>query len=154
MKLQEPYRTRAIRFLGLWNANGWRLKVYGIAYRGERPGSDVVAAAKTIAIAALPQPPHTEGRYGVGFLIIHEGRDGYWVLLDWWEHECVVHHKLFEAPLDKPYEMRAVTNGMMACTWELAVFAFERQAWIDAILDNRAGPDIEGYLGVQYNADV
>ena len=37
IKLKEPYKKRPIRFLGLWNELGWRLKVYGIAYKRALP---------------------------------------------------------------------------------------------------------------------
>lgn len=36
----------------------------------------------------------------VGFLVVHDGQDFCWALLDWWRHESVLHHRLFVAPLD------------------------------------------------------
>lgn len=150
----ETYRERPVRCEGVLEAGGWRLKVYGIAYRGERPRPEVVAAAKEAALPALPQPPTTGDRYGVGFLIVHDGRDGCWCLLDWWGGEDILFHRLFAAPSDRPREMGPVTDFKTACVWELAVWDFERKAWIDAVLANPAGPDLDRYLGAQLNADV
>ncbi len=31
-KLVEPYQKRPIRFLESWEQDGWRLKVYSLAY--------------------------------------------------------------------------------------------------------------------------
>ena len=40
------------------------------------------------------------------------------------------------------------------CVWELVVAAAERQAWIDSVLANPAGPDIERYLATRFNCDI
>ena len=111
----EPYHERRVRSMGIWEEAGWRIKLYGIAYRGDSPRPGVVEAAKRVAASALPQPPVTGDRYGVGFLIVHEGRDGCWCLIDWWGEEDILFHRLFAAPLDQPQEMRPVTDGRTAC---------------------------------------
>jgi hypothetical protein len=36
MSLATPYATRLVRYLDLLTLDGWRLKLYGITYRGER----------------------------------------------------------------------------------------------------------------------
>ena len=84
IKLRQGYRQRAIRYLETWRHRGWVVKVYGVAYRGESPRPDVVAAAKRRAHEALPQPATTAERYGIGFLVVHDGQDFCWALLDWW----------------------------------------------------------------------
>jgi hypothetical protein len=38
--------------------------------------------------------------------------------------------------------------------WDLAVIAFERDAWLDAVLRNPAGPDVERYLATRLDADI
>ena len=35
----------------------------------------------------------------------------------------------------------------MACVWEMPVQSFERQAWIECMLDNPKGPDLVAYAG-------
>ncbi|HVF51881.1 MAG TPA: hypothetical protein VNA19_17485 [Pyrinomonadaceae bacterium] len=45
MKLQEPYEARAVRFLEEWAHQGWRMKLYGIAYRRERPRAKLIEAS-------------------------------------------------------------------------------------------------------------
>jgi hypothetical protein len=37
VRLAEPNATRRIRCMDILDFDGWRLKLYGIAYRGERP---------------------------------------------------------------------------------------------------------------------
>jgi hypothetical protein len=46
-----------------------------------------------------------------------------------------------------------VTDGPMACTYELAVVCFERQAWVDCVLA-APQPDLAAYLAARFNGDV
>jgi hypothetical protein len=59
MSLVEPYATRSVRCLDLLAFDGLRLKLYGIAYRGERPVRPLVDAAVAAARKRLPRPAVT-----------------------------------------------------------------------------------------------
>src|SRR5262249_45540547 len=98
--LREKCELRPVRLLGLWEAAGWRLKVYGISYGREVPGPEAVAAAKRLAAAALPVPAVTADRYGIGFLGVHDGRGACFVFLCWWAHENELYHLVWSAPAD------------------------------------------------------
>ena len=37
-------------------------------------------------------------------------------------------------------------NQPTGCVWELAIVDFERRAWIEDVLANSPGPDLERYL--------
>ncbi len=45
-------------------------------------------------------------------------------------------------------------TGLIACAWDLRVLCFERDAWVELVLNSHAEPDIEGYLETRLNADV
>lgn len=153
--LQEPYQMRPIRFLEWWTEAGWRLKVYGIAYRRDLPRPELVEAAKAVARPLLPQPAVGEGRYGVGFLGVHDGRGANFVFLDWWGNENELTHHVWVSPADQPAALDDVTpTGLTACVWDLAVLWFERQAWVEAVLARPDGPDLDAYLACCLNADV
>ncbi len=154
MKLSEPYSKRPVRCCGVREGSGWKLKLYSIAYRNESPRPEVFEAAIETALYTLQQPPITDNRYGVGFLIAHEGRDGCWCLVDWWGNEDIIYHRLYAASHERPHEMRLVTDGRTACIWETAVWNFERLAWMESVLANPDGPDLERYLALQMNEDV
>jgi hypothetical protein len=154
MQLLEPYAKRPVRPLGLFEHDGWRLKVYGIRYGAELPDADLVEAAQRLAAERLPDPAGdgTEERYGVGFLGVHEGRGSDFVFLDWWQNENELHHHTWVAPKGRPIAFEYVTpTGLSACVsacvWDLSVICFERQAWLEDVLANPAGPDVEAYLG-------
>ena len=166
IQLESPYQARPIRFIRLTEFNEWRIKVYGISAHREFPDFEIVKAAEKLAKEKLPIPSvwsaapgseHTiaEDRYGVAILIVHEGREGNFVLLSWWVGENMLQHHVYYAPASPPFTFAYLSpTGLMACVWELAVLAFERQAWINTVLANPSGPDLEAYLTRQFVADV
>ncbi|HVG30121.1 MAG TPA: hypothetical protein VM864_10510 [Pyrinomonadaceae bacterium] len=155
VELREPYRARPIRFLEEWSHAGWRLKVYGIAYEGERPRAGLVEAAKRIARERLPRPAVTASRYGVGFLGVHDGRTANFVFVDWWADENELHHHVYTAASNELEKFDYATpTGLSACVWDLRVQSFEREAWLEEVLKNSSGNGLEGYMARRLNEDV
>jgi hypothetical protein len=155
IELAEPYRPRPVRFLEEWAEGGWRSKVYGIAYGRELPRAALVETAKRIARERLPQPAVGEGRYGVGFLGVHDGRGANFVFVDWWADENELHHHVYTSASDELFRLNYTTpTGLSACVWDLKVQSFERDAWVEEVLTNPNGPDVEGYMRRRMSADV
>lgn len=153
--LQEPYAPRPIRCLEVWEVDGWRIKVYGIAYRRAAPRPELVTAAKEIARRTLPPLATRAHLYGVGYLGIHDGRGANFVFVDWFADENEIHHHVFIGPSDQPARLDVITSDQpIACVWDMQVMAFERQAWVDTVLTNPHGPDLAAYLACQLNTDV
>lgn len=153
LELLETHVARPIRLLEMWEPDGWRLKVYGIAYRRSAPRPDLVAAAKRLALEALPRPAEADNRYGVGFLGAHDARGGCYVFVDWWADENELHHHPFVGP--SPEALRpALPDESIACVWDLAVIDFERRAWLSTVLKAAAGPDFDEYMAMQLSEDV
>ena len=151
----SPYQQRAIRFLGPWEHAGWRLKVYGIAYGRPSPRVELVKAAKQVAAERLASVPESMQHYSVGVLGVHDGRTANFVFVDWWADENELHHHVYVSPADEPARLTYATpSGLAACVWDLRLMAFERQAWIDAVLKRPGGPDVEAYLRHTLNEDV
>jgi hypothetical protein len=155
MRLTEPYRPRPIRPMGTLSHEDWRLKAYGISYASDLPPRELLEAAAAIARQLLPTPACISGRYGVGYLGVHAGRGSDFVFVDWWEDENELHHHVFVSPSGEPENLAEVTHtGVSACVWDLAVICFERRAWLETVLMNPSGPDIEGYLARRLDALV
>lgn len=158
IKLRGPYKKRPVRFLHLAEYRGWRIKVYGIRYEvggsEVEPDPQIVKMAQEAMLAHLPQPAVNDTRYGIGFLIIHQGQDRNWLLLDWWYDQEILKQYLFSSPLHEPAAITPAEHDLLACTWELAVHGFERQAWIETVLNNDHGPDIDAYLSRRLNANI
>lgn len=152
--LKVAYRPRSVRHLEIWKHADWTLKVYGIAETGEYPRPEAVAAAKRAAVTALPRPARNEHRYGIGFLGVHDAASGLYTFVDWWADTNELHHHAFVAPASKPDAFEAVSGGSVACTWDLAVIGFERDAWVRDVLANPEGPDLARYMDSWLNTDV
>ncbi|MGH0029308.1 MAG: isochorismatase [Myxococcota bacterium] len=155
MRLSESYRARPIRFLGLWEIDGWRLKAYGITYAGERPDRVLVEAARRVAAERLAESGGKTRHYGVGFAGIHQGKTGNFVFVDWWADENELHHHVYVSASETPEELRYMTpSGLAACTWDLHLIGHERDAWVRHVLRKSDAPDLDAYLEERLNADV
>ncbi|GGF10128.1 hypothetical protein GCM10011611_14620 [Aliidongia dinghuensis] len=155
----EPFRPRPVSALGLVEVRGWRWKLYGISAEGSRPRDALVAEAKRIAGRVMP----TAGRgaagrgpthYGVGWLTVHEGAAGDYVLVDWWSDQDIVQHRLYGAPRGQGPLRRGWPPGAACCVFEMAVAWHERQAWVRHVLAQAAAPDLDGYLADQLEGQV
>jgi len=154
-QITEAYRRRPVRCLDVAELDGWRIKIYGIAYQSETPDRALVDAALGTARRALPSPATSDDRYGVGFLGIHEGRASNFVFVDWWAREDELHHLVwFSASADPGQLMAARRADAIACVWDLRLLAHERDAWVGHALSRPGEPDLDGYLADQMNADV
>jgi hypothetical protein len=148
MFFSDPaYQPRSARFLELWEWQGWRVKVNGLAAHADSPSVELVQAAKRIAEQRLPLPAVADDRYGAAYLVVHEGRDADFVLVDWWTSGGVVQHHVYGALKGPDGQLQYNwPPGAGFCVWELAVCWFERQAWVEAILSQPAHPDFEAYF--------
>lgn len=147
MILAGPYRPRQVVPEGIWEIGDWRLKTYRICADRSPPDLVLSAAARVAVRATLPSPASGEGRYGVGFMGVHQGLGANMVFLDWWADENELHHHAWVSRPGAPGRLEAVTaQGLLGCVWDLAVIGFERDAWIATVLANGQGPDREGYL--------
>ncbi len=150
----DPYVARPIKFIDQVDSEGWRIKVYGISAKSLPLPEEVVSEGIKYTLSHLPQPAISEQRYGVGFLIIHHGTMRNWYLLDWWEKEDIIHHKLFSSTLDKPSSISAEPDkSLIACVHELRVITFESEAWIKTVLSRDDKPSFENYLRRRLNSD-
>ena len=73
MNTIEPYLKRPVKFLKQVNSGNWRIKVYGISAKSESLPEELFNEGVSTVLPHLPEPPMSEDRYGVGFLIIHQG---------------------------------------------------------------------------------
>ena len=76
----EPYVPRSFRFVELLTIGEWRMKLYGIAWRGELPRKELLDAAKRVAADVLSK--ETANNYKVGFVGAHDGRCASFVFVD------------------------------------------------------------------------
>ena len=81
----EVYRPRALSDLGLWEAAGLRLKVYGLCAEGQALSDSLLEEARAVAREEVPPRVAAEGEdNGLGFVIVHPGDLGITVSVHWW----------------------------------------------------------------------
>ncbi len=139
------YGERVAEFSGMHLVGDWHVKVYTIdAGAGTRPEESLEAS-----LAQLPRllPPEVGGSvHGEAFVVVHAGEDSVWLLVHWWTDACLLHHRMVAASLETPDSFDIeVPETLIACTWELAVVAFEREAWVRSAQRRGAAADFEAY---------
>lgn len=152
----QKYQPRKVEFHQLLTFDDWRVKVYTITHRTSFASSNVLTNAianlpKWLAEAiALQLPIHN-----IAFLVVHEGRDGVWTLINWWVDENMLQSMTFFTRTDQPDEFAPLPHGtFMACVWEMAVLSFERAMWIEHILKQADHPDFTGYCNQYLHKEV
>ncbi len=138
----KSYQPRPLAFLGVESVAEYRLKVYAIHY-GDQPFARVrFDAGWTLANATLPQPALSAGRPGLGFVVMHQGRTGDYLILCWWDRENELPIRVFVRDANG---WRNAADGESVCVWDLRVMWWEREAYVGTVLAGRAD-GIEAYL--------
>lgn len=156
MKLTREYKPRPVRFLELYNHRDWQIKIYSISAKNETVSTEIVGYAKR-NLAGMLEKDAIENleTYNTAILILHEGREGYFIIISWWIGENLLRHYVYSAPIENPSVFTLYSNnGIITCIWEMAVLWFERNAWVEHVLKKPRSPDIESYLSSRLNADV
>lgn len=140
------YRARWYASYGQWHVDPLRLKVYGISWRTTEPGLDgpvpteLMSAAQRYVHEQLPAAAEREGHHGLGFVVVHEGVQGAWVLADWWAHNDICCQLLAHTAWPINAEFSPTNRPLLACVWETVVLAAERDAWVDTMLTDTPRP--------------
>ena len=145
----ETYRPRTILFDRCMGIQDWTVKVYTITNKGEFESLAILDNCKNHLPVWLSDIENsTLPIYKQAFLIVHEAREGVWILLNWWTGGEMIETKVFfssfntpTAITDSPYN----TNALL-CVWELEVFAHERASWITHVLSKADNPDFNAYI--------
>jgi hypothetical protein len=140
---RDRYHHRVSAPRPSWSVEGWRFKVYVIS-RADPVVIPEAAEGRARELVAESVPELAEsGGYGAGFVILHRGDVGMWLLVHWWLPGGLLAELLWGAPLSEPAALAPYDRPSMANVWELAIIDFERRAWIATAM---AGGSLEDYL--------
>jgi hypothetical protein len=156
MKFKTPYRPRPIRFLEIHQHDDWRIKIYSISACSERVHPQTIQYAKLQLPTWMMQSQHYPlDTYQVATLILHEGKEGCFAIINWWIDENMLQQFVYLASYNNPSHFEIYSDkGIITCVWEMAVLWFERNAWVEHVLKKAPDPDFDSYLQQHLNADV
>lgn len=138
----HQFEPRPVNFLGIEEIRGYRLKCYSIVYGDVPFRREEFEEGMTLAAKALPMPAVTDGRPGVGFVILHQGRTVHYLILSWWDNENELPTRVF---VRGEGEWRPGRESESFCVWDLEVMWREREAYVGTVL---GGKGINEYLNV------
>ncbi|MGH7177024.1 MAG: isochorismatase [Tepidisphaeraceae bacterium] len=144
--VDEPFAPRPIRFLGLIQHAGWRLKSYSITLRDQALVRANFDAGLALALRDLPAQAVAEHRPGVGFVILHQGRGSDYIVLCWWDSENELPHRTWVRPRENSGAPWRLTGaGQAICVWDLQIIWFERETYVKHVL-GATGVNLDAYL--------
>jgi len=137
------YAPRRIAYLDLWAVEDVRLKAYGITLDGDSAlDPELVVAARDGVAATVPAAAAAEGEdTGLGFVVVHVGTEGVWLLMHWWAHDDICCQRLGHAKAGSTQFRSVSDRPLMACVWELVVIDHERRSWVRHMLSDEADPN-------------
>jgi len=150
--LSEPYAPRPIRFLGLHDHAGYRIKLYSMTYGDPPLERATFDPGLQLALPDLPQPAVSADRPGVGFAIYHQGRGWHYLVLNWWDNENELPQRIWVRERGQPNSnWRRAAENQSICVWDLQLIWFEREMYVKHVLMSRDRVNVDGYLTEQLN---
>jgi hypothetical protein len=139
----RPYIARPIRFLGIAEPQGYRIKQYAIQYGGGPFRDAEFQKGLQMVFDSLPRPAIAPSRPGVGFAIAHQGFGADYAVLAWWDNENELPLRIAVHPQTNDGSWRLARDSESVCVWDLEVMWFERQSYVQTVL---GGGSVEDYL--------
>jgi hypothetical protein len=156
MNISTAYKTRPIRFLEIYTLQDWKIKIYSISVRLTLVDAQNIENAKQLLHVWLQDSEiYPLETYKIATLILHEGKEGCFAIINWWISENMLQQFVYLAKNEQPAEFKLYSNnGIFTCVWEMEVLWFEKNAWVKNILMKVDKPDVEAYLDEHLNVDI
>ena len=149
--LAHAYHQRRADFVSEERFGDWRMKLYGLAAPEKGVRQELLDITRRLAGESLPAVD--EAHHGAAFAIAHDATYPI-ALIYWWQSENELHQRVFVGAPDDLSDMSAVALTPTGCVWELGVVEFERRAWIEDVIGNAAGPDLDRYMSRRFDGLV
>ncbi|MEM1001975.1 MAG: hypothetical protein AAGH46_04930 [Bacteroidota bacterium] len=142
------YKARVIKFKELISINDWKIKVYTIS---KNKNFNQPIFYKNV-LEKLPEWLLMENSFNatndkIGFLILHEGTEGLFSLINWWVGKNMLNTHIFLTDLKHLNKFKTLSgDGLAPCIWELEIINHERLSWIANVLKMDKNPDYIKYI--------
>jgi len=153
------YSPRLVTALPPVDVRGRVLKAYGMFAEPERSAAlPDPEWLRQQAASVLLDPPQPED-HPLGFLILHYGMDGDYLLVSQWYDANMLKHWVRGSAVDAAGNTTftpLAQRDLVACVWELEVIRFERDAWVNTVLARGALDAVarEAYLATTFSGWV
>lgn len=137
------YQERHITFHEQVAAGNWVVKIYTISPKASFESEEVLKSVKSKLPTLLEE---ASNHHHSAFLIVHEGTDGVWSLVNWWTGREMLRTKTYFTSFQEKERLSLLpANGSLACVWELPLINHEKNAWVKHILKKPSQPAFEDY---------
>ena len=152
----DSYRPRQAKFIKVHQAHNWRVKLYTLTLNEQFLSHDILdRALDKVPLWIENKLSSKLSNYNIACLIVHEGREGVFSILNWWVDENMLKNQVFITTPDKPTEFKLISDsGIAFCVWELGIIWHERNAWIKHVLENPEAPEFSEYLNDTYSGPI
>lgn len=155
MKVFNPYKSRPIRFIEVFQYKNWYIKLYSISIFQEHVKDENIQLAKSyLKKWLLRATDYNLETYNIANLILHEFKDGCFAIINWWTDENMLQSFVYLKKNNVQHFEIYSNNGINTCVWEMAIWWHERNAWIKHILSKNNNPDFESYLNDVINENI
>lgn len=131
------YSPRLVKALAPIETCGRTLKVYGMFKDPARCSTVPEPDRLQRHVASVLREPVQPRDHPVGFVILHYGSQGDYLLVSQWYDADMLKHWVRGAVVDPTGAIAfapLAERDLIACVWELEVIKFERDAWINTVL--------------------
>jgi len=153
------YSPRLVTAFPSLDVRGRTLKAYGMFAEPERRSTLPAPEWLEQQAATVLSPTLDDGDHPLGFLIVHYGMDGTYLLVSQWYDANMLKHWVLGADGDADGSTTfapLAQRDLVACVWELEVIRFERDAWVNTVLAHGEldKTSRDAYLGTTFSGWV
>jgi hypothetical protein len=131
------YSPRLVTALAPVEVCGRLLKVYAMFRDPARRSAAPEPEWLRQHVASVLSEPLQPRDHPLGFVILHYGSEGDYLLVSQWYGADMLKHWVRAAMVDAEGGMTftpLAQRDLVACVWELEVIKFERDAWVNTVL--------------------
>ena len=152
----KPYKPRTIKFKELLKVNDWNLKVYTISENKNHEFSELYEAVKPKLTQWLSKENGFNAmHHHMGFLILHKGNEGHFIVLNWWVGENMLNTRIYFSSFNNYNTIKQISGaGLGPCIWELEVIHHEKITWTNDVLKRSHEPNFKSYLEATLNVEL
>lgn len=140
----EPYQPRWLQPLPAWpmlpHFKPYTITLQTVAATGAGERAMLVFARQMHASLASGS-----GLHASGFGILHEAASFNTIAIAFWINQNELVQQTYRAPAGTADYCEITATGQIGCVWELAIQAFERDAWVAEVLQRSGGPSLDHY---------